>query len=64
MSEYEVEITQEAGGSWIGLVVHVTGEQRETIGQTKLKNQRGEAVSEAHRIAKAHKGPEVEKLDV
>jgi hypothetical protein len=64
MSEYEVEITQEAGGSWIGNVVYIKDGKRESIGQTKLKNERKLAVAEAQRIAKAHKGPEIEKLDV
>ena len=64
MGEYEVEVTQEASGAWRGVVIHVNGGEREMLGETKLKNQRGEAMAEAERIAKAHKGPEIEKLNV
>jgi hypothetical protein len=64
MGEYEVEITQRPGGSWVGSVIYIDGGSRQEIGETQLKNQRGEAVAEGERIAKAHKGPEIEKLDV
>lgn len=64
MGDYEAEIIQEANGHWSGKVFHVHGGTREEIGETKRKNQRGEAVAEAERIAKLHKGPEIEKLNV
>jgi hypothetical protein len=64
MGEYEVEITQSAGGYWSGKVFHVHGSKREEIGGTRPKEQRNEAVAEAGRIAKVHKGPEIEKLSV
>jgi hypothetical protein len=64
VGEYEVEIIQRPGGLWVGSVIYIDDGSRQKIGETKLKNQRGEAVAEAERIAKAHKGPEIEKLDV
>jgi hypothetical protein len=64
MGEYEVEITQEPSGYWIGNVFYVKDGDREAIGETKRKDKRNDAVAEAGRIAKFHKGPEIEKLDV